>query len=211
MTTLVTIRPGVTLEKGAAASFQRAEVAWGKRITTTFTYRSPELQQQMLDQWNSWRAGKGPKPPFYRPISPKLSWHCKGLAIDSNDYQLKGFRALMQEHGWRWVVSDEAWHMQYYPSLDKHAGEPAGGDATPFPTPDTLEVPEMQGQLDYVRASDKKKIRAMVDTSSKFYFEWDDGGDSAFANHISTHWGAGPSVTVAEYIATGLRRYCNGA
>lgn len=146
--TLVTIRKGVTFEAGAAASFRRAETARGRQINTTFTYRSPAEQQRMLDQWNAWLAGKGPKPDFYRPISPKLSWHCKGTAFDSFDARTdRKLEDLLNEHGWYRVVADEDWHWQYYPAKDKHRGEPAGGDATPFAT--STEEDEME--IGYIR------------------------------------------------------------
>lgn len=130
MTTIVTVRPGVQFAPDAAASFARAEAAWGRPITVTFSYRPWALQLQMYNTWNCYLAGRCPRPSYYRPIHPSLSWHVKGTALDTPDWQLAGFVQHMREHGWLRVVSDEAWHFQYYPRQDRHIGEPA---ALPIP------------------------------------------------------------------------------
>lgn len=209
MTDLVTIRKGVTFAANAAASFRRAEKARGRRISTTFTYRSPELQQQMLNEWNAWLAGRGPKPNFYRPIAPKYSWHCKGTAFDSfeadND---PGFVAFMEEYGWLRVVADERWHYQYYPAKDKHRNEPAGGDEKPFPTPP--EEDEMKPKMIHYKPPTGLIRRAVYVPGTRYWARWD-SDDATFANKLGKQLDTGDSLEVTAEEFTVLERAAQNA
>lgn len=208
MVTLVTIRPGVTFASGAAASFKRAEKAWRKRITSNFTYRSPELQQKMYEAWTAYVNGTGPKPPHGRAIQPKYSWHCKGLAIDTDDWKLKGFIALMKDHGWIRVVSkEEPWHFQYYADQDKHLGEPAG-EVTPAPKPPTPVTPVEEEEDDmkgaFYKNANGVTVYVLFNEVSGFYHEWV-GINPASNNTIATTWKTGPWMELTASVAGALK------
>lgn len=128
---IVTIRPGVQFTPDAAASFRRAEGSWRaktgrEQIDCNSTYRDYGLQLSMYQAWTAWTEGRGPKPNHSRAIHPDFSIHCRGTALDSDDWVIPGFIAHMEEHGWiRTAASDptERHHFEYQWWRDKHYGE----------------------------------------------------------------------------------------
>jgi hypothetical protein len=120
MTNLVTIRPGVTLDQPAAASFLRVEAVAG-HVDVNSSYRDWDLQYKL---WEAWRNGSG-----VLALHPDRSMHCKGLAIDTDDVSLM---RSMGDYGWRGTVPDEDWHFDYFPQLDKFYGQVAVEDSRPF-------------------------------------------------------------------------------
>lgn len=126
-TNLVTIRPGVTFQADAAASFQRVEKRAGRRVDVNSTYRDWNAQMRLYLAYQ--------RDPKNNPLAlhPDLSMHCRGLALDSDDHTLM---RSMGEYGWRGTVSSEPWHFDYFRTLDKHYGQPAGGDERPLPIPE---------------------------------------------------------------------------
>lgn len=128
-TNLVTVRPGVTLEAAAAASFHRVEKRARRRIDVNSSYRDWDEQMRLYLAYQRHLAG-GPWAPL--ALHPDRSMHCKGLAIDSDDHTL--MRAA-GDYGWRSTVETEPWHFDYFRNLDKHFGEPTGDESRPFPTP----------------------------------------------------------------------------
>lgn len=142
MTTLVTLRPGVSFEAEAAASWARMETERGRPLDVNRSTVSRAEQQKKYDDYRAYLAG-GPWAPLALP--PDKSWHCEPIARASDTDDDEWIRAH-PDHGWRFVVKDEKWHAQYYPHLDRHRGEgmPAGGGARPIPTPTPEEEEDMQ-------------------------------------------------------------------
>lgn len=129
---IVTIRPGVAFEPGAAASWRRLEAAAGRLIDVNSSYRNYSEQLAAYNAYQAYAAGTGPWAPF--ALHPDKSMHCRGLAVDTDDQTLmKG----LPDHGWRQtaLAIGEPWHFDYLATLDQHQGEPAGGGAVPLPLP----------------------------------------------------------------------------
>jgi len=133
---LVTIRPGVTLEASAAASFQRVEARAGRRVDVNSSYRDWDEQMRLYLAYQRHLSG-GPWAPL--ALHPDLSMHSRGLAIDSDDHSL--MRAA-DDYGWRATVKTEPWHFDYFRQLDKHFGAPADVNDKPLPTPPSEPEPK---------------------------------------------------------------------
>lgn len=116
------------LRAGAAASVRRLDVILGRPLDINRAYASYDEQMTKYLAYVAYQNGRGSWAPL--ALHPNYSWHCKGLAIDTDD-RLPYFR----EHGWLFEVRGEPWHGQYYTSLDRHYGEPAAVEAEPFPDP----------------------------------------------------------------------------
>lgn len=132
------VRAGVGFTPEAAASFRRAEADLGRWIDVNSTYRDYNRQLSMWRAWNAYVAGTGPYPGHSRALHPDASMHCKGLALDSDDWRTPGFISFMAERGWiRTAASDptEQHHFEYQAWRDMHRGRPSGGGAQPLPTP----------------------------------------------------------------------------
>lgn len=201
--TIVTIRPGVAFEPGAAASWQRMEAAAGKAIDCNSSYRDYDEQMQAWQAYVDYINGVGPWAPY--ALHPDQSMHCKGLASDSDDQSLI---LSMPSYGWRQtaLAVGEPWHFDYQSWNDKHIGEPAGGGSVPFPTPDDPEEEEeMRGMKGarFVRGSDKVEVKFLFNEASGFYCEHS-GGD--FDNAISAQWETGSWPTVTESYAGAVKR-----
>jgi hypothetical protein len=106
----------------AAASVWRMDAQIGRPVDVNSAYR--DYEEQMRAYLNYQRDPKH----YPLALHPDYSWHCLGMAIDTDD-RLDIFAA----NGWRFVVSSEPWHGQYYAYLDQYYGQPAGGDSRPFP------------------------------------------------------------------------------
>lgn len=122
-TDLVTIRPGVTLSAPAAASFQRVQKRFGF-VNVNSSYRS------WTEQWRFYQDYINGVPGAPLALHPDRSMHCKGLAIDTD------YVTVMRgagDYGWRSTVPTEDWHFDYFATLDRHYGEPAGETSKPFP------------------------------------------------------------------------------
>lgn len=130
-TDLVTIRPGTTFSSAAAASWRRMEAAVGYAIGTNSTYR--DYDEQLTAYQNYQRDPRN----YPRALHPDYSFHCKGLAADTNNVSL--LRSL-SSHGWRQTAADEDWHFEYQAWLDAHRHETADSGSTAFPT--TPSVPQ---------------------------------------------------------------------
>jgi hypothetical protein len=123
------------LARPAAESIFRLDKAVGRPVDINSAYRDWNEQWKAYRAWDKYRtyANGGPWAPW-APLAlhPDASWHCKGMAIDTDDRWL-----IFGEHGWRFVVPSEPWHAQYYYGYDKHSHEglPAGGGGVPLPIP----------------------------------------------------------------------------
>lgn len=165
---LVTLRPGLTLAPEAAASWARMEAARGSRLDVNSSFRDPVEQQKARDAYLAWIAYQngGPVAPWAPlALDPSKSWHCLGLAVDTDD---DAWLRANPDHGWRFVVSTEKWHAQYYASLDKYRsqGFPAGSiispaDTDPVPvTAPILEEP-MSKPIAYVKGDTDPAVYAV--------------------------------------------------
>lgn len=130
------IRPGVGFVAPAGASFRRAESDLGRRIDVNSTYRDYNKQLSMWRAWNAYAAGTGPYPGHSRALHPDASMHCKGLALDSDDWRTPGFISFMAERGWiRTAANDptERHHFEYQSWRDIHRNRPASGAGIDVP------------------------------------------------------------------------------
>lgn len=120
-----------------AQSIRRLDVLLGGPVDINRAYASYDEQMDKYIAYRAYVVGRGPWAPL--ALHPDKSWHCKGLAVDSDDGPgMRGARLTREqwkEHGWLFEVPSELWHGQYYTSLDTHYGETAGSGAIPFPTP----------------------------------------------------------------------------
>lgn len=183
-TNLVTLRPGLTLQAPAAASWARMEAERKDRLDVNSSYRDPAEQQKAYDAYRAYLNG-GPWAPL--ALRPELSWHCKGLAVDTDDDQ---WVRDHPDHGWRFVVPTEKWHTQYYPELDKHAGEPAGGGAVPLPEPTEDEEDGMPYKYaQYVAGKNDKGqyIRALVSLDAHVFVRFVESGDVQALQFMATY------------------------
>lgn len=146
-----TIRPGVQFTPPAAASFRRAEADLGRPIDVNSTYRDPVLQLRMYNAWLAYIQGRGPHPGHSRALHPDDSVHCKGEALDSDDWRTPGFNTFMAERGWiRTAAGDptEQHHFEYQVWRDQHRNRPSSdGSSTPF---DPEEDSIMSAKLDEI-------------------------------------------------------------
>lgn len=180
--TLVTIRPGVQLAPDAAAAFQRYEAALGRQADVNSAYRDWDEQYQL---WLDYQNGV-PGAPY--ALHPDDSMHCKGLAFDTDDRN-----TLMDEHGLIATATNvgEPWHRDYIKDRDRHYGEPAGGDAQPFPQTTTEDI------MNYIRIKGKSGARR-----GGTYAVFNDGAGKFSALYVGS---GGPSdlgeVTSEDQIA----------
>jgi hypothetical protein len=124
-----TIREGVQFTPLAAAAFRRAEASWGSEIDVNSTFRDPVKQDSMYEAWLRY-VNSGYAPALYPGHSRALpSWqsiHCRGEALDTDDWVKPGFIAHMAEHGFirtaDWDPTEQH-HFEYLKDRDKHFGE----------------------------------------------------------------------------------------
>jgi len=120
MTTLVTIRPNLSLEAEAAASWARMERDRGRPLDVNRSTVSRDAQMKLYLDYVEGRSD-------VLALHPDDSWHClpRARAVDTDDHAWIRNRPA---YGWRFVVPSEAWHAQYYPHLDQYRGQgfPAG-------------------------------------------------------------------------------------
>lgn len=127
------------LRAAPAASVRRLDVLLGRPLDINRAYADYDQQMAYYLAYRRYLAG-GPWAPL--ALHPDKSWHCKGMALDTDDR----LGATFREHGWLFEVDGEPWHGQYYTSLDKHYGEPAsGGNVKPLPTP--TPTPEEEEEM----------------------------------------------------------------
>jgi hypothetical protein len=128
-----TVRAGVQFTPAAAASFRRLEARLGRRVDVNSTYRDYAKQMSMYNAWNAYASGRGPYPGHSRAIHPDMSVHCRGMALDSDDWTTPGFNTVAAEYGWiRTAANDptERHHFEYQSWNDKHRFEPAPAGIT---------------------------------------------------------------------------------
>lgn len=127
------------LRSAPAQSIRRLDVLLGRPVDINRAYADHNQQMAYYLAYQRYISNPGAYPWAPLALHPDKSWHCKGMAVDSDDGPNYGgplTRATWREYGWLFEVATEDWHGQYYTSLDKHYGEPAsGGSVVPLPTP----------------------------------------------------------------------------
>jgi hypothetical protein len=119
-----------------AASVARIDAQLGRPADINEAWRSPAKADANYAAWVRYQNG-GPWAPYALPA--KDSVHCDGYAADSDDWYDAGAAQVWRDGGWRQTARypgtarDEIWHGEYFRQLDKFYGQPAGGNATPFP------------------------------------------------------------------------------
>lgn len=169
--TIVTIRPGVQFTPEAAASFRRAEADLERQIDVNRTYASYETQLRMYNAWLAYIQGRGPHPGHSRALHPDLSMHCRGLALDSDDWTEPGFNTFMAERGWiRTAAGDptEQHHYEYQLWRDQHRNRPASTpESEPLPSPEAPELKDITMRMIFdTQNRDDETRRACVGEDS---------------------------------------------
>ena len=209
------------LRPAPAASIWRIDVALGRPVDINSAYRDWDEQQEKRDAYLHFLRYGSPWAPL--ALEPEDSWHCKGMAVDTDDNPRNNpqWAQVWADNGWRFEVQSEPWHGQYYTSLDKNYGKPAGGGAVPLPTPDpddpapTPDTPEEEEDdmaknsgFKYTRSSDNKPICLLINPASRWWFEFQDvpavvpTGVSGIAATMDT----GTWPTVSEAWASGMKQ-----
>lgn len=199
--TIEWIRDGVGFTPAAAASFRRAEIALGRRIGVNSSYRDYQKQLGMWKAWNRYRDS-GFKPSLYpghsRAIHPDLSIHCRGCAVDSNDWTRPGFNSFIADHGWiRTAAGDptEQHHFEYQSWRDRRAGEgpPAGAAAQSL----IVEPEEDDMNPRQIHCVDPrgKVLRALLVPGTGYFVKWTETG-ATYANGIARNMETGSSTLV---------------
>lgn len=136
------------LAPAAAASVHRIDRQLGRLADVNDAGRSAEQADRNYAAWRAYLAG-GPKAPYALPASKSV--HCRGMAVDSDDWYKPAAAAVWRENGWRQTARypdqpkrDEPWHGEYFPDLDRHRADPAPAGITTTPdAPAHLEEEDM--------------------------------------------------------------------
>lgn len=104
------------LSPAAAASLRRVDRERGRDVTVTWAGRSWDEQNVLWEKY-----GRNPQ----KAARPGTSPHETGNAIDTDEWTLSGFVALMADHGWKRTIKSEPWHFVYATGRDKHLNDPA--------------------------------------------------------------------------------------
>lgn len=199
--TIVWIRDGVGFTPAAAASFRRAEADLRRRIDVNSSYRNYQVQLDMWRAWNRYRdSGFRPAlhPGHSRAIHPDLSIHCRGCAVDSDDWGRPGFNSFMAGHGWiRTAAGDptEQHHFEYQSWRDSRAGEgppPEKKRTTLIVEPEEDDMNPRQIHCVDPRG---KVIRALLVPGTGYFVKWTENG-ATFANGIARNMDTGSSTLV---------------
>jgi hypothetical protein len=105
----------------AAASIFRIDAQLGQPVQITEAGRSAEDADKNYAAYRAYLDG-GPWAPLALPA--KLSVHCKGEAVDSNEHD-----APWEANGWIQTARydddrDEPWHREYFKDRDQHLNDP---------------------------------------------------------------------------------------
>lgn len=150
------------LDAPAAASVHRIDRQLGRLADVNDAGRSPEQANANRDAWEAYRDGRGPKAPY--ALGADESVHCRGLAVDSDDWYDPASAAVWRENGWTQTARyaddrDEPWHGEYSANLDQHITDP-----TPTPTPKELDV-----SIIYCSTDKEKTTRTTLAVGSLFW------------------------------------------
>lgn len=119
----------------AAASLRRVDAELGRLADVNEAWRSPEKADENYRKYLAYKNGTGPAAPLALPA--KDSIHCRGYAVDSDDWYDAAAAAVWRRNGWRQTARyndsrDEPWHGEYFPEHDQNYGKPAANGAADF-------------------------------------------------------------------------------
>lgn len=168
------------LAGGPAASIARIDAQLGRLADVNDAWRSPEQADRNVAAWNAYQNGTGPKAPY--ALNRWQSIHCRGYAVDSDDWYNAHAAAIWRRNGWRQTARyndsrDEPWHGEYDEGLDEYLGQPAGGNAVPFPVPTPEEVKENPMQYALILHKSTNKL-IIADLFGGKLFDLGSDGDS---------------------------------
>lgn len=155
------------LRAAPAASIFRIDAKLGRPVDSNSAYRDYDEQMKAYNAYR-WYLNGGPRAPL--ALHPDNSWHCKGMALDTDDGPAYGrgmTTQMWRDNGWLFQVQGEPWHGQYYAHLDKYYGQPAGGGSVPLPTPpkdDEMSQAEVNEIKTHVT---NETNRAIVETANR--------------------------------------------
>lgn len=136
------------LSPEAAASLARIDAQLGRPADVNDAWRSPAQADANYAAWLRYQNG-GPWAPYALPASKSI--HCRGYAVDSDDWYNAQRAAVWRRNGWRQTAlypgdpkRNEPWHGEYDRRYDEFYGQPAGGGARPLPIPKPKEHPAMR-------------------------------------------------------------------
>lgn len=136
MVEVITIADGVTFTPPAAQAFIRATTNVKRRrgtdIDVNSTFRDPVKQLRMHKASVAWLNGTGPYPGHSYAAHPDFSDHCKGIALDSDDWVYGWIVDELADNGFirdQLHVPGENHHFRYFQERDNHYGEPIGTPA----------------------------------------------------------------------------------
>ncbi len=180
MSTLATVRPGVTLQAEAAASLARVEARLGRLLDINRTIASWDVQMRLYLAWMAFLGGVGPR--VARALHPSKSKHVLGLAIDSDDGYDRAVVALLAEHGWIRTASDEPWHFDYIASRDRFRGTgyPAGFMARPYEPIKSKEDDSMSIQIR------NKKTNLIAQVGPDYFAHMPNGETALVVRNVSS-------------------------
>lgn len=131
------------LAHAPAASLRRVDHHRGKTTPVNWAGRSEAEQFTLVKKYyvranftgeffydgSWWRKKSGSRVIVAKPTT---SPHEPGNAVDTDEWTVPGFVALMAEHGWIRTLKSEPWHFVYFAHLDQHRNDPApsGGAST---------------------------------------------------------------------------------
>jgi hypothetical protein len=195
------------LRPAPAASIWRIDVALGHPVDINRAYASLSQQYIYYRAYQNYLNG-GPWAPL--ALHPDLSWHCKGMAVDTDESPrtVPSTAQIWADNGWRFEVQSEPWHGQYYTSLDRNYGKPAGGGSVPFPTPEPTpdEPPAAPPRRSkamvtfWTIATDGKPIWALAGASPGVAgANWIETRQQATANSFAAQTGGSTELTVAQW------------
>lgn len=179
------------LRAAPAQSIFRLDAKIGRPVDSNSAYRDYNEQMKAYRAYRAYRNGTGPWAPL--ALHPDSSWHCKGMALDTDDgpnYNRGISRQMWRDNGWLFEVATEDWHGQYYANLDKFAGQPAGGGGLPLPIP---QVRRLDMRLIMINFPPSQRCLALVGTR---YFQQ---LNQTQANDLVPVWGAVENVSFATW------------
>lgn len=123
------------LAPAPADSLRRIDAMIGRPTDVNDAWRSPEQADRNRAAWIAYQNGTGPAAPY--ALDRWGSIHCRGYAVDSDDWYIPDVAALLRRAGWRqtalYPIGDsrrEPWHGEYDEALDEFLGQPAAGGST---------------------------------------------------------------------------------
>lgn len=151
-----------------AQSIWRLDDKLGRPLDINRAYADYNSQMRYYLDWTAfkanptaWRRANPGRSDPPLALHPDKSWHCKGMAIDTDDRLGQRF----SDAGFRFTVATEPWHGQYYAYLDKFYGQPSSGGSKPFPNPIPKPPVIPKGTDMYIRNKDTQDI-ALVGPSA---------------------------------------------